>query len=83
MGERIQAAELPDFSVEVEGNAWIDWVELVRDGEVVQHFDMIRGKSFETTVPGGDPVEEETWTYVHVMQDDGNQAWSSPIWVRP
>jgi len=24
----------------------------------------------------------EHYYYVHVVQTDGNQAWSSPIWIR-
>jgi len=29
-----------------------------------------------------EPLAGERYYYVHVVQADGQQAWSSPIWIR-
>ena len=83
MGERVVAQEWSAISVEIDGTAKIATVELIRDGEVVEraepgtkHFTGRLGD--EATIREG----EESWAYVRVVQDDGNSAWSSPIWVR-
>jgi hypothetical protein len=36
--------------------------------------------TWETALPG---PEADSWYYVRVTRDDGEMAWSSPVWVRP
>ncbi len=82
MGERITAALLPDLYVTVAGTADVERIEFVRDGEVVKRVQGGASPWLDAKLPGGAPVIEETWTYVHVVQVDGNEAWSSPIWMQ-
>jgi hypothetical protein len=31
----------------------------------------------------GQPLKQQAYYYLRVIQEDGNMAWSSPIWVAP
>lgn len=83
MGERMSAASAPLFQVEIDGTAPIETLTTYVDGEVARRMDYttvttdrIR-TSYIPTIEGAG----EHYVYIHVMQSDGNQAWSSPIWV--
>jgi hypothetical protein len=57
-------------------------VEIIKDGNVVwsgesNQLDMI------VTWQDPEPPSTEHYYYLHIVQDDGHMAWSSPIWVRP
>ena len=56
-------------------------IEVLRDGDVVWA-DHPRGldASFEWDDPR--PLHGEHYYYLHVVQEDGQQAWSSPVWVQ-
>lgn len=58
-------------------------VEIVRDGEVVHQ--MNGNGALDVTVDWQDPepIGGERYYYCHLVQTDGQQAWSSPVWVRP
>ena len=81
MGERIVAAAAPTFQVSIQGTAPIELLQVFHNGEVVQTLETGAGAGFETeftpqaTLTGGD------YFYLYLRQKDGNQAWSSPIWV--
>ena len=78
MGEIIKVEEMPELVLKVEGTAPIRSVDLVIDGKVV-----------ETTSPNEKRIELRRqpeisgahYIYYHVVQTDGNEAWSSPLWV--
>lgn len=78
MGEAFEAETMPSIKVDAVGTATIETVRFVVDGEVVR-----------TLTPGKPNVslEErfdlsgEHYVYVHLVQRDGYEAWSSPIWV--
>jgi hypothetical protein len=57
-------------------------VEILKDGRVLW-----RAAVDQLDAAGAwrdpDPVEGEHYYYLHVVQGDGEMAWSSPIWVRP
>ena len=82
----------PKISVDVlappeEGR--VKWLEIVRDGEVIyrrgadwpgtQYVFMDEG--FAKPVAGA-AIRPLTSYYLRVWFDDGNMAWSSPVWVR-
>jgi len=82
MGEKLPAGEkLPPLEIEAAGTAPIRAVNLIVDGRV-----------HETLSPGTQKLRLELeheldlagnhYVYVHLLQADGNQAWSSPIWVQ-
>jgi len=83
MGDAVtaQAKEDPRFLVRVSGTAPIKQIDLIKNRAFVYttrpdtrqaRFDYADNQSG----PG------ESWYYVRVMQEDGQLAWSSPIWIR-
>ena len=86
MGSDISTADQPLIAVEVKGTGGIRSIEIVSSGHVVSGIDVRPGEavdhmSFSYTdrllIPG-----EERYYYARVVQEDGNMAWSSPVWVR-
>jgi hypothetical protein len=82
MGDVYKAAAAPQFTVHVAGT-----------GPILQ-IDLIKNRTFVyTTRPGSrDATFEftdrefggpESYYYVRVLQEDGQLAWSSPMWVTP
>lgn len=78
MGEIFTASEVPPLKLSVTGTAPIETVVL-----------MVDGRSFKTTHPNRVKINIEDdvelsgthYIYYHIVQSDGNQAWSSPVWV--
>jgi hypothetical protein len=60
----------------------LESVEIVKDGAVVWKQEV---DGLDVTVSWEDPTApvNEHYYYLHVVQKDGQRAWSSPIWVRP
>lgn len=83
MGERVQAKEMPEFSFEIKAAAPIERVAVIQDGKVVK---TLMPEEKDTTEfsksfrPEGG-LEGEHYVYIHLLQKNGDQAWSSPIWV--
>jgi hypothetical protein len=79
MGERVKAAELKPLVFEATGTAPIRSVQMVVDGKVRETF-----SPMETHVRITRTLEEPAgahYVYFHLEQADGNEAWSSPIWI--
>lgn len=85
MGTEIATRSQPKLSIRVEGTGPIRSMEIIRSGQVFGGMQMLPGEgishaSFELEdailVPG-----ESAYYYLRVLQEDGNMAWSSPIWV--
>lgn len=78
MGARAPAEELGPLELHAAGTAPIAKIDVVVDGQV-----------FETFEPGLNdvylrvdvPLSPGQYVYFHLVQNDGNHAWSSPIWV--
>ncbi len=81
MGEEGQATEV-ECRATVHAEAPIRALEIVRDGEVAW---TQLGGGLDATLAWRDagPLTGEHYYYLHVVQEDGQMAWSSPIWVRP
>ncbi len=56
-------------------------LEVIRNGEVV-HAVGVDGLDAELEWDDPEPVGERAWYYLHVIQRDGEEAWSSPVWLR-
>jgi hypothetical protein len=57
-------------------------IEIVKDGEVVStHPGSGRDMTFSWCDP--DPPTREHSYYLRVVQQDGEMAWSSPVWIGP
>jgi hypothetical protein len=82
MGSVIKTAGAPQFFYEVLGTYLIKCVELIKfDGKY---------SVLSTNTPLGDTASlnfrdntfrQKAFYYVRVTQEDGNMAWSSPVWV--
>jgi hypothetical protein len=81
MGEKVAASEVKPVRVEVAGTASINAIELIVDGQVKQALPQ-KGEEVKTemSLPAltGPGIH---YFYIRVRQSDGNQAWSSPIWL--
>ena len=72
-GERLIRAQ-------VKGTELVEAVELVRNGEVI--YRKTPGSDSENLeYRVRDRVEGNAYYYLRVLQADGHQAWSSPVWV--
>jgi hypothetical protein len=80
MGDAFKAGTNPKLSLKTQGTA------------AIKQIDLISNKRFlYTTRPGTkraaweytdqSPAPGESWYYVRVLQEDGQMAWSSPIWI--
>ncbi len=86
MGSDIRVAGFPHLTCAVVGTAPIRSVDIVRSGHVFGGLACREGQGIRTLsfamddtiiIPG-----ESHYYYARVTQEDGNMAWSSPIWVQ-
>jgi hypothetical protein len=86
MGSEITTDTVPKVEAKIKGTAPIRSVDLIRSGYGHAGLQSREGAglteisfSFEDKIiiPG-----EEHYYYLRVSQEDGNMAWSSPIWLR-
>jgi hypothetical protein len=80
MGEEIRADRLPPLELTVTGTAPIRSIELIVDGKVTQVFSP---KKREARLRVPLDLAGEHYVYFHLTQADGNQAWSSPLFLKP
>ena len=80
--ERIDEGEERRIDVNVHGTAAIERVEVVKNGRVLVSRAGNRALDVALCYVDRESERETDYYYVHVVQEDGEQAWSSPIWVR-
>jgi hypothetical protein len=56
-------------------------VQIIKDGERVWSQPM-EGLDVTLEWPDTDPPVKEHYYYLHVIQADGQRAWSSPVWIK-
>ncbi len=85
MGSEFVINDNPDILVHVQGTAPIRSVEIVRSGYVFSGFQSLPGEGLLSVsyrmVDNIISPSESHYYYLRVIQEDGNMAWSSPIWV--
>ena len=64
----------------VHGVTELARLEVICGGEVV-HSEDVDGLDARLKWTDPNPVAERQWYYLHVIQRDGHEAWSSPVWV--
>jgi uncharacterized protein DUF3604 len=79
MGEEI-AADSRKLSVAAYGTTSIELVEIIKNGRVLLSRDS-NELNVEFAHVDREAERETDYYYIHVVQVDGEQAWSSPIWV--
>ena len=80
MGDEIHSARPPAAEVKVIGTSPIVRVEIIRNGATAY----TRGpaaREVEFRYQDTNPEPGGNYYYVRVRQEDGNMAWTSPIWV--
>ena len=81
MGEDFTAGARSPVQVKYRGTGTVASVQLIRDGNYIHQFSPNKQEGdleFEDLNPGSG----QHWYYVRLEQQDGQLAWSSPIWVR-
>ena len=82
MGEKFTADAMPEFQIEIAGTAALKRLTLYDNGMPVGEMPLGKGAtSVNTTYRPGKYFTGKHYLYIHLVQADGNQAWSSPIWV--
>ena len=77
MGEICTAKSPCTLHLKVQGTAPVRIVQLVVDGSVEKTFEPgVANVELKVRLNPG----EQRYAYFHVLQQDGNRAWSSPIW---
>lgn len=81
MGDAFATKETPRLYAKIRGTGAIKQIDLIKDRKFV--FRTRPGQSeasleYQDREPGG----TESWYYVRVLQEDGQLAWSSPIWIK-
>jgi hypothetical protein len=83
MGSEYRTQAAPTLRSQVVGTGKIRFVSLLRDNEVIYQYggDAEGGRygGFTFVDEGVEPGRH--WYYLRVVQDDGEMAWSSPVWV--
>lgn len=78
MGERFEVPEPPELAWRVTGTAKVAWLDMWLDGAKQQRFEGRQAAEGTFTPVALGPGEH--YAYVHAMQVDGSEAWSSPLW---
>ncbi|MBN2054461.1 CehA/McbA family metallohydrolase [bacterium] len=68
------------FTVIVHAEEYLDRVQLVRNGSILEQR-IITGDSLEWRVEDKAPPAGDCYYYMRVLQQDGQMAWSSPVWI--
>lgn len=81
MGDSVPGSTPGPLSVYLRGTAPLVQVDVIRANQVVYSAPAAGSEArFEWTDQS--PPREDVWYYVRVRQQDGQLAWSSPIWFR-
>ena len=83
MGDRLRPPQqAPRLSVHVIGTGPILQIDLIKNAKFVYN---VRPNSSEASFEYVENhyVPEKAWYYVRILQQDGQLAWSSPIWLDP
>lgn len=78
MGERIVAEEFPTVSLEADAATPIRRVELLIDGRVTE---TLSPNKRRFTLRRSLRLAGNHYVYFHLVEANGNEAWSSPIWL--
>jgi len=70
------------IAVKVAGTAPIEELSIIRNNAEIKVFRNL-DRIAEIEFSDSDLLKELSYYYVRVTQEDGEKAWSSPIWVKP
>ncbi|MAE71145.1 MAG: hypothetical protein CME06_11850 [Gemmatimonadetes bacterium] len=80
MGQEFVSDTAPTAITTVLGMSPIETIEIVRNNKVVAIHEGT--ETFETfSWTDAEPMGQTTYYYARVTQEDGEMAWSSPVWI--
>lgn len=80
MGQTGRASGQPKIRVNAVGTAPIKIIEVIRNNRFV-YTTQPNEQEAEFSFLSTEPLVENTYYYVRLIQEDGHMAWSSPIWL--
>lgn len=83
MGEEGEVSRPPRIQVNVLAAGEIKWISIIRNGEVITHYGGEGAHSRFTHTDDTLPENQTSYYYLRVVMEDGNMAWTSPIWITP
>ncbi|MCS7166702.1 MAG: hypothetical protein RMI91_00045 [Gemmatales bacterium] len=81
MGDEWEVLQPPMFQVFVHGTAPIKQVDVLRDSQAIATIPGKKLDRLQFTWTDPKPEKPLHYYYFRVMQEDGELAWSSPMWV--
>ena len=81
MGSEVVSDSTPELRIRIDGTAQIEKLEVIRNGEIL-HSISPGSSSVRLSYRDNDPLTEEAYYNVRLVQKNKQIAWSSPIWVR-
>jgi hypothetical protein len=81
MGESFNAQQAPRLWARIRGTGPIKKLEVIRNNQYI-HTQSGSGATLELNYVDNQPVAGESYYYVRVEQEDGQLAWSSPVWIQ-
>ncbi len=81
LGSILETKGDPVLWFRVDGTAPIKRITVVRNEEDWKTFGPLEENKFETKLSDDEMALGENRYYIRVEQEDGNMAWSSPVWV--
>ena len=80
MGEEFTASEVDPLRVRAVGTRPFSEIEILRNSHSIYRQEL-KKREVELTYQDLTPEADANYYYVRVRQEDGQTAWSSPIWV--
>ena len=85
MGSEVSTSEPPHITASVRGTSPIRSIDVIRSGHPFGGVQCMPGEGVQALTFAMDDTiiipGENHYYYVRVLQEDGNMAWSSPIWI--
>ncbi len=82
MGEEYaDSAPGRELMIRVNGTTAISEIKIMKNDRVVNTYPGNRELDIELNYRDDASEHDTDYYYVHVHQEDGEQAWSSPVWV--
>jgi hypothetical protein len=80
-GDAFTSSEVPELWARIAGTGPLRKVDVIRDNQYIFTQEP-KGETYELRYRENALAPGEHYYYVRVEQQDGNVAWSSPVWVR-
>ena len=81
MGDDISIRNQPELVIKITGTAPIRKVDIIRNQQYIYSREGT-GERIEFVYRDTSLTRGEHYYYVRIIQQDGNVAWASPIWVK-